>query len=217
VHDRSFALRQARLWHTGCRLAGRRKPNQEIPMQKSQRIRHVVLSVLMAGLMATTGACTATRTQKTAGEQLDDTVVTARVKAALVADPVTKARQIDVEVFRGKVQLNGFVDSQAEKAAAARVARGVQGVDGVQNNLEVRTGGAATAGEIVDDTTLTARVKAALVENDQTKAHQINVAASNGVVQLSGFVDSASAKSAASQVARTVDGVKSVRNDLDVK
>ncbi|MCU0759944.1 MAG: BON domain-containing protein [Steroidobacteraceae bacterium] len=186
-------------------------------MQKSQRIRHVVLSVLMAGLMATTGACTATRTQKTAGEQLDDTVVTARVKAALVADPVTKARQIDVEVFRGKVQLNGFVDSQAEKAAAARVARGVQGVDGVQNNLEVRTGGAATAGEIVDDTTLTARVKAALVENDQTKAHQINVAASNGVVQLSGFVDSASAKSAASQVARTVDGVKSVRNDLDVK
>ena len=51
----------------------------------------------------------------------------------------------------------------------------------------------------------------------ETKAHQINVAASNGTIQLSGFVDSAAAKSAATQVARSVGGVKSVRNELDVK
>ena len=53
--------------------------------------------------------------------------------------------------------------------------------------------------------------------DSETKAHQINAAASNGTVQLSGFANSAAAKSAAAQVARTVGGVKSVRNELDVK
>lgn len=186
-------------------------------MQPSHRFHHAALVAVLAAVTMAAAACAPTRTQKTAGEQLDDTVVTARVKAALVADPATKARQIDVEVFRGKVQLNGFVDSAAEKTAAARVARGVEGVAQVDNNLEVRPGGAATAGEVVDDSTLTARVKAALAQSDRTKAHQINIAASNGVVQLSGFVDSAEARAAASDVARSVSGVKSVRNDLAVK
>ena len=72
--------------------------------------------------MAVLGACSATPTQKTAGEQIDDSVLTGKVKAALVADEATKARQIDVETFRGTVQLNGFVDSAEAKAAATRVA-----------------------------------------------------------------------------------------------
>jgi hyperosmotically inducible protein len=190
--------------------------SEENDMQSIERLRRTALALLMAGVIASTG-CAATRTQKSAGEQIDDTVVTARVKTALIADSDTKARQIDVEVFRGTVQLNGFVDSAAEKSAATRVARGVDGVAEVRNNLQVRPGGGATAGEVVDDTTLTAKVKAALIENPETKAHQINVAASNGTIQLSGFVDSAAAKSAATQVARSVGGVKSVRNELDVK
>ena len=98
------------------------------------------LVATIAGLAMVVGvACSATRTQKSAGEQIDDSALTASVKAALIADPVTKARQIDVEVRRGVVQLNGFVDSAAEKAQAATVATGVDGVMGVQNNLAVNT------------------------------------------------------------------------------
>jgi len=186
-------------------------------MQTKARFPRIATALITVCALLATAACTPTRTQKSAGEQIDDTVITAKVKSALIADPETKARQIDVEVFRGTVQLNGFVDNAAEKSAAARVARGVDGVKTVRNNLDVRPGGQTSLGEKVDDATVTAKVKTALAEHPATKAHQINVATSDGVVQLSGFVDSASAKSAAGDVARSVGGVKSVRNELDVK
>ena len=171
---------------------------------------------LVAIAAVSLAACTATRTQKTAGEQIDDSVLTGKVKAALVEDPSTKARQIDVETFRGTVQLNGFVDSADAKAAAGRVARGVEGVKKVDNNLSVQAS-SRSAGEVVDDSVITAKVKAALIGDKNVKAHEVNVETREGVVQLSGFVDNATAKSTASEVARGVKGVKSVQNDLQVK
>jgi hyperosmotically inducible protein len=173
------------------------------------------LVVAVALLFGTLG-CASTATQKSAGEQIDDTVITAKVKSGLIADPVTKAGQIDVEVFKGIVQLNGFVDSSAERAQASKVAQGVSGVVEVRNNLAVRPG-PATVGSAVDDATLTGKVKAALIDSPATKARQINVESRDGVVQLSGFVNTAAEKSAAEQVAKGVEGVKSVDNQIDVK
>ncbi len=161
-------------------------------------------------------ACTATRTQKTAGEQVDDSVLTGKVKAALVADPVTKAHEIDVEVFRGTVQLNGFVDSADQKAAATRVASSVTGVKSVDNNLSVQTT-ARNVGEVLDDGMITTKVKAALIADPTTKAHEINVETREGVVQLSGFVDNEAAKDQAARLASGVSGVRQVQNDLQVK
>jgi hyperosmotically inducible protein len=166
--------------------------------------------------MAVLGACTATPTQKTAGEQIDDSVLTGKVKAALVADEATKARQIDVETFRGTVQLNGFVDSAEAKAAATRVAQSVEGVQKVDNNLNVG-GTARSAGEVIDDGIVTTKVKAALVADTDVKAHEINVETREGVVQLSGFVDNNDAKSKAAEVAGRVAGVKEVHNDIQIK
>lgn len=166
--------------------------------------------------VASLAACTATRTQKTAGEQIDDSVITGKVKAALIDNSSTKARQIDVETFRGTVQLNGFVDSADAKAAATRVARSVNGVKKVDNNLSVQTE-RRSVGEAIDDSVITAKVKAALIADKNVKAHEVNVETREGVVQLSGFVDNALAKSTASEVARGVSGVKSVQNDLQVK
>jgi hyperosmotically inducible periplasmic protein len=166
--------------------------------------------------LVTLAACTATPTQKTAGEQIDDSVLTGKVKAALVADEATKARQIDVETFRGTVQLNGFVDSAESKAAATRVAKSVDGVKAVDNNLNVG-GTARTAGEVIDDGVVTTKVKAALVADTSVKAHEINVETREGVVQLSGFVDSTDAKSKAAELAGRVAGVKEVHNDLRIK
>jgi osmotically-inducible protein OsmY len=82
--------------------------------------------------------CAATSTRESTGEYIDNAAITARVKSALVSDPVTKARDISVESFRGTVQLNGFVNSSEEKARAEQVARAVDGVVSVQNNLAVK-------------------------------------------------------------------------------
>jgi len=171
---------------------------------------------ILAIAAASLAACTATRTQKSAGEQIDDSVLTGKVKTALIADPDTKARQIDVEVFRGIVQLNGFVDSPENKAAATRVASSIRGVKKVDNNLVVQES-SRSAGEVIDDGVITAKVKTALIEDPMVKAHQVEVSTREGVVQLSGFVDNADAKRKAAELARNVSGVKDVRNDLTVK
>lgn len=76
---------------------------------------------------------------------------------------------------------------------------------------------ASNAGRVVDDSAITAKVKAALVGDPQTKAHQINVETFQGTVQLSGFVDSANARARALEVARNVDGVKEVKDGLEVR
>jgi osmotically-inducible protein OsmY len=76
--------------------------------------------------------------QQTAGEVVDDSVVTAKVKAKLLDDPVTKAYQINVETFKGAVQLSGFVDSAEARSRATQLARDVGGVKDVKNSLQVR-------------------------------------------------------------------------------
>jgi hyperosmotically inducible protein len=181
-------------------------------MQKSKGFVGAVAFVMSLAMVA----CASTRTQKSPGEQVDDSVTTGRVKAALIADPVTKAHQIDVETFKGTVQLNGFVDTAASKDRASVVAKNTKGVTTVRNNLTVKTTG-RTGEQVVDDGAITAKVKAALAGDPRTKAHQVNVETREGKVQLSGFVDSSEAKSTAEELARAVDNVKSVDNELDVK
>jgi hyperosmotically inducible protein len=166
--------------------------------------------------LAALAACAASRTQQSTGEHIDDSIITAKVKTALIDDPATKARQIEVDTFRGTVQLNGFVDSADEKAAASRVAHSVNGVQNVRNNLSVGHTD-RSAGEVVDASVVTTKVKAALVAEPATKARDITVVTRDGIVQLSGFVDSATEKSTAAEVAQGVNGVKEVRNDLQIK
>jgi hyperosmotically inducible protein len=139
------------------------------------------------------------------------------VKVALIDDPITKAGQINVETYRGVVQLGGFVDNAQQKDQATKVARSVTGVKEVRNDLRVSTKPEATAGQDVDDSMLTASVKAKLAEDSATKAHQINVGTEKGVVQLTGFVDSTTMKVKAGELARSVDGVTAVRNDLEIR
>jgi hyperosmotically inducible periplasmic protein len=178
--------------------------------------RAILKSTLLALALAALSACAASRTEQSAGEHIDDAVVTTKVKAALIDDPATKARQIEVNTFRGTVQLSGFVDSADEKAAASRVAHSVNGVQNVRNNLAVGHTD-RSAGEVVDDGVISTKVKAALVAEPATKARDIKVVTREGIVQLSGFVDSPTEKATASEVAQGIAGVKEVRNDLQVK
>ena len=140
----------------------------------------VALIASGAMLMA---ACSATRTQRAPGEQIDDAALLTKVKSALVADPVTEANEINVDVNRGVVKLAGFVGTTKEKDKAGQLARGVSGVQSVQNDLTVK-GGSESAGEVIDDSILTAKVKSALVADPVTEAGEINVDVNRGVVKL---------------------------------
>lgn len=179
-------------------------------------MRKTFVTLIAGTALAGVAACSPTRTQRSAGEMVDDATLLTSVKSALVSNPVTEAGEINVDVNRGVVKLSGFVDTQKEKSRAGDVARGVDGVQEVRNDLAVKESD-SSVGEVIDDSVLTAKVKAALIENDDTKAHQINVETKQGVVQLSGFVDSSSAKAAATSVAKSVTGVKDVKNELSVK
>lgn len=145
----------------------------------------------------------------------DDAAVTVKVKTALVENPSTKARQIDVQTQGGVVQLNGFVDSAAAKAAAETTARNVAGVSKVDNNLEVR-GAQRSVGGVIDDATITTRIKAAMVVDNRTKAYEVDVKTNQGTVLLGGFVATAAEKSAAQQLANSVEGVTKVENNIVV-
>jgi|SRR5882757_9733798 len=182
----------------------------------------LMMSVALLSGVAALAAPSATTTgtdpssNRTAGQAVDDSTVTAKIKSELIKDPTTKAYQIEVDNRKGVVQLNGFVESSAARMRAAEIAKNVSGVVEVQNNLEVKSG-ERTAGKTVDDAAITAKVKTALIADSTTKAHQINVTTNNGQVQLSGFVDSAAAREQAAKLALQVNGVVSVQNNIDVK
>ena len=174
-------------------------------------------SLVTALILAMLVACTPTRTTKSAGEQLDDSAVTARVKAALAKDLGTgDSIRTDVETFRGTVQLNGFVDEAEKKERATTIARNVKGVQRVENNLVVATT-PRSAGEYVDDKILTGKIKASFAADPVVAAHQINVDVRQGIVLLSGFVDTAEQKSKAQELARKEGGVQKVDNQIEVK
>ena len=82
--------------------------------------------------------CASTRTQEGAGEYVDDTVITTKVKSAIFSDPDLKVLQINVETFKGVVQLSGFVNSASSIKKAMEAARNVKGVVSVQTNLIVK-------------------------------------------------------------------------------
>ena len=94
------------------------------------------LVVLM--LLATFVACASTPKQESAGEYVDDSVITTKVKSLIAADDFLKSFQISVETYKGTVQLSGFVNSQQAIDKAVQIARGVKGVTSVKNNLIVK-------------------------------------------------------------------------------
>lgn len=154
--------------------------------------------------------------ERTAGQVIDDISVAGKTKAQLAADPITDAINIDVEVDKDMVQLNGFVDSAEERNRAGEIARSVKGVASVKNNLQIQPRD-RTAGEYVDDKVLVADVKAALANDPVAHALKIDIEADRGVISLGGHVDSQAEREAAFDAARKVAGVTQVINNLDVR
>jgi osmotically-inducible protein OsmY len=97
-------------------------------------IRFLVVLIMIAAFVA----CASTPKKEGTGEYIDDSVITAKVKSLLAADDFLKSFQISVESRKGIVQLSGFVDSQKAVDKAGQIARGVEGVKSVRNDLIVK-------------------------------------------------------------------------------
>jgi osmotically-inducible protein OsmY len=94
--------------------------------------------LVLTMVLASAWGCASTATKEGTGEYVDDSVITAKVKAAIFDDSTLKVNEINVETFKGVVQLSGFVRSQADIDKAVQVARGVGGVKSVKNDMRLK-------------------------------------------------------------------------------
>lgn len=173
---------------------------------------------LSAMALASVLGCASSPTQEGTGEYVDDSVITSKVKSAIFGEPSLKSIEISVETFKGVVQLSGFVSSAENESKAVELARSVKGVKSVKDDLRLKPSPTQEkAGEYVDDSVITSKVKAAIFGESSLKSIEISVETFKGVVQLSGFVRSAENISKAVELARSVKGVKSVKDDMRLK
>lgn len=151
------------------------------------------------------------------GNFMDDSTITAKVKAALVDDSAIKSSDISVKTDNKAVTLSGFVTSQAQAEKAVTLAKGVEGVTTVHDKLHVRDSKSESMKGYAGDTATTSEVKAKLLADNMVPSRKIKVETTDGVVQLSGTVDNQAQANRAESIAKAIDGVKSVKNDLRVK
>lgn len=184
-------------------------------MNPANVLKTLILSVLV--LLAGTSFAGAS-SRKTA---LQDTWLTSKTKIALAADERVKGTQVSVETAKSVVTLRGKVDSDNARDAALQVARGVDGVKKVNNDLQVV---APSRRDSVDDRdeAITARIKnqiatdADLLNDSRLESAGIAIVTNAGVVSLTGDVPDIVVSAQASWTAWQVRGVKSVRNDLKI-
>lgn len=102
-----------------------------------QILKTVAISLFAFGTVITAG-CAGSRTHEASGQYVDDSVITAKVKAAILGEASLKVAEINVETFKGEVQLSGFVSHASDIPTAVRVTRAVAGVSSVKNSLQVK-------------------------------------------------------------------------------
>ncbi len=152
---------------------------------------------------------------KTAGQTVDDATLQGEVKAKLLGDDFFGGSAINTEVRKGVVQLGGYVDDATEGPQAAAVAAGIYGVKLVDNQLHAKPG-KRTLGQKLDDSVITTKTKSSIADAKLGDGFKVNVDTFNGVVLLTGFVDTQAQKETAGTRATNVANVKSVINGIYV-
>jgi osmotically-inducible protein OsmY len=107
---------------------------ESIMAKRNRMLSFLVCIILVTAFLG----CASTPTKEGTGEYVDDSAITTKVKAAIMNESSLKVFQINVETFKGEVQLSGFVDTTQSVQKAGEVARGVGGVKSVKNNLIVK-------------------------------------------------------------------------------
>jgi hyperosmotically inducible protein len=178
-----------------------------------------ILMALIAAAPLTAGAADmadktkeqAQTTTQEAKTMVTDSWVTSKTKISLFADERVKGTQVSVDTTKGVVYLRGKVDSVEAKSAAGDIAKGVEGVKSVKNDLQVV---AAAARKAVDasDSDIAKAVETRLAKDTQLK--KVDVRTDAGVVTLTGQVPTIGVSAKASEMTRGLPGVKSVKNEL---
>lgn len=102
------------------------------------QVKNISTTFLLVLLFALFAGCAPTPTKEGTGEYIDDTVITTKVKAEILKEPTLKTFEINVETFKGVVQLSGFVNSQADISKAVEIARNIKGVKSVKNDMRLK-------------------------------------------------------------------------------
>jgi hyperosmotically inducible protein len=153
-------------------------------------------------------------TTQEAKTAVSDSWITSKTKIALFADERVKGTQVSVDTKNGAVHLRGKVDSDEAKSAAADVAKGIEGAKSVKNDLQVVSPAARKAVD-ANDKDIAKAVESRMSRDAQLK--KVDVRTDGGVVTLTGEVPNIIAAAKASEQARMVSGVKSVKNELTVR
>ncbi len=103
-----------------------------------EKLHRIVKLLICIGLIIVFTGCAATQKKESTGQYVDDSVITTKVKSAIFDEPSLKVFQINVKTYKGVVQLSGFVDSQQSINKAGEVARSVNGVVSVENDLNIK-------------------------------------------------------------------------------
>jgi hyperosmotically inducible protein len=172
------------------------------------------IAVAPCAVQAQTTKDKAKSTTEDAKTAATDSWITSKTKIALFADQRVKGTQVSVDTKDGVVHLRGKVDSDEAKQAAAEVAKGVEHAKSVKNDLQVVPPAARKAVD-ANDKDIDKAVESRLAKDAQLK--KVDVRTDGGVVTLTGEVSSITAAAKASEMARHVPGVKSVKNELTVR
>lgn len=176
---------------------------------RSIRIFTLALASVLVALLAV--GCASNRT---AGERLDDSTITTKVKAKLTADPQVNPFEIDVDTENGVVRLSGVVENADARSEAVKLAADTRGVVRVIDELEA---GDQSFGEKVDDATITTKIEAKLAADPEINPFEIDVDTVRGVVTLSGTVHEAAQRAEAERIALETKGVRDVRNRIELE
>ncbi|CCK80277.1 BON domain-containing protein [Desulfobacula toluolica] len=151
--------------------------------------------------------------KRSIGTMVDDSVICTTVKSKMIADEFVKARHIDVDVLKGVVYLIGVVESSSQKRMAADIARGVEGVQRVENQLII---GRTSAGQAFDDTVLTSKIKTELLKTPEIRSTNIDVDTNNNVVTLTGIVKTQREKDKVLYIVYKIAGNRQIVDNLSV-
>lgn len=162
---------------------------------------------------AASGVYKAETDERTVGRLIDDSTITAKINLAFLDDPLIQTLEIDVDTVEGNVILTGVVGSKIEVARAIEIARGVEGVRKVIDNLQV---GTKSMGQAFYDKVLGTKIKAKLFTEPNIRSLNIDVDVERSVVTLTGKVDSMINKNRVIEIARTTEGTVKVIDNLTV-
>ena len=151
--------------------------------------------------------------ERSVGTMIGDSVILTTVKSKMISDEFVKSRYIDVDVSNGVVYLIGVVESSSQKRMAADIARSVDGVRRVENQLVV---GKTTSGQVLDDTLLTSKIRAELLKTPDIRSTNIDVDTNNNIVTLTGVVRTQNEKMKILQVVQDVTGSSRIINNIKV-